>query len=421
MVNNVAVLGHSHPAVAAAAQRAAAAAEHELAVPLRRHVTVRRAAGRAAARAARPGVPGQHRQRGQRPGAAPGPHLHRPPRRDRGRPAPTTAGRPPPTTSAPRCSTTRPRPLEPPPGLRVVPQANTYRGAYGLDDPQAGARYAEPVRDAAERGGRVHLRAGAGQRGRRAGARPATSSTPSGTSARPAASASPTRCRSATGAWASGSGRSSSRASCPTSSPSRRRRATAIRSAPSSPPSRSPTAFHRNAGFFSSVGGSPLSCEIGIAVLDAIRDEGLQENARPRRRRTCAAACWSWPQRHPLIGAVHGSGPVPGRGAGARPRDGHAGVRRRPTRICERMRELGVIVQPTGDHENVLKIKPPLCIELDGRGLVRRHARPRADRRLVARRRHLEAAVQVAGLHAQHQQPDQPEVDDADREPLAPA
>ena len=31
--------------------------------------------------------------------------------------------------------------------------------------------------------------------------------------------------------------------------------------------------------------------------------------------------------------------------------------------ICERMRELGVIVQPTGDNTNVLKIKPPLCID----------------------------------------------------------
>ena len=26
--------------------------------------------------------------------------------------------------------------------------------------------------------------------------------------------------------------------------------------------------------------------------------------------------------------------------------------------ICERMRELGVIVQPTGDRQNVLKVKP---------------------------------------------------------------
>ena len=32
--------------------------------------------------------------------------------------------------------------------------------------------------------------------------------------------------------------------------------------------------------------------------------------------------------------------------------------------ICERMRELGIIVQPTSDHMNVLKLKPPLCIDL---------------------------------------------------------
>jgi len=30
--------------------------------------------------------------------------------------------------------------------------------------------------------------------------------------------------------------------------------------------------------------------------------------------------------------------------------------------ICERMLELGVIVQPTGDRQNVLKVKPPMCI-----------------------------------------------------------
>jgi 4-aminobutyrate aminotransferase-like enzyme len=30
--------------------------------------------------------------------------------------------------------------------------------------------------------------------------------------------------------------------------------------------------------------------------------------------------------------------------------------------ICERMLDLGVIVQPTGDGNNVLKVKPPLCI-----------------------------------------------------------
>jgi 4-aminobutyrate aminotransferase-like enzyme len=30
--------------------------------------------------------------------------------------------------------------------------------------------------------------------------------------------------------------------------------------------------------------------------------------------------------------------------------------------ICEALRRRGVIVQPTGDHKNVLKIKPPMVI-----------------------------------------------------------
>jgi 4-aminobutyrate aminotransferase-like enzyme len=29
--------------------------------------------------------------------------------------------------------------------------------------------------------------------------------------------------------------------------------------------------------------------------------------------------------------------------------------------ICDRLREVGVIAQPTGDHQNILKIKPPMC------------------------------------------------------------
>ncbi|WP_205314785.1 hypothetical protein [Nonomuraea lactucae] len=33
--------------------------------------------------------------------------------------------------------------------------------------------------------------------------------------------------------------------------------------------------------------------------------------------------------------------------------------------ICERLLSLGVIVQPTGDHLNILKIKPPMCLTTD--------------------------------------------------------
>ncbi len=38
-------------------------------------------------------------------------------------------------------------------------------------------------------------------------------------------------------------------------------------------------AFRSQGYFFSSTGGSPLSCTIGMTVLDVLNDEGLQANA----------------------------------------------------------------------------------------------------------------------------------------------
>ena len=39
-------------------------------------------------------------------------------------------------------------------------------------------------------------------------------------------------------------------------------------------------AFASQGYFFSSTGGSPLSCALGMTVLDVLRDEALQDNAR---------------------------------------------------------------------------------------------------------------------------------------------
>jgi 4-aminobutyrate aminotransferase-like enzyme/Ser/Thr protein kinase RdoA (MazF antagonist) len=117
--------------------------------------------------------------------------------------------------------------------------------------------------------------------------------------------------------------------------------------------------FRSQGSFFSSAGGSPVSSVVGLTVLDVIRDERLQENARDvgayfRHRMSELGA------RHPLIGAVHGSGLYLGLEL-VRDRDTLEPAPEETTAICERMREFGVIVQPTGDRRCVLKIKPPLC------------------------------------------------------------
>ena len=119
-------------------------------------------------------------------------------------------------------------------------------------------------------------------------------------------------------------------------------------------------ALGSRASFFSSPGGGPVSCEVGLAVLDAIAGDGLQENAAVvggRLRRELEALG----ERHPAIGAVHGRGLYIGVDL-VIDRASKAPDRPLAHAVCERMRRLGIIVQPTGDAGNVLKVKPPLCL-----------------------------------------------------------
>ncbi|WP_217185700.1 aminotransferase [Streptomyces sp. AC495_CC817] len=113
--------------------------------------------------------------------------------------------------------------------------------------------------------------------------------------------------------------------------------------------------------FFSSTGGSPVSSVVGLTVLDTLRDEDLQGNAvrvgGHLKKRLEALA-----DRHDIIGAVHGSGLYLGLEL-VRDRVGLEPATEETAELCDRMLDLGVIVQPTGDHLNILKIKPPLCID----------------------------------------------------------
>ncbi len=112
--------------------------------------------------------------------------------------------------------------------------------------------------------------------------------------------------------------------------------------------------------FFSSAGGSPVSCVVGLTVLDLLEREGLQANALTIGDHL-KARIGELATRHPIIGTVHGSGLYMGVEL-VRDRTTLEPAAVETAAICERMRELGVIVQPTGDRQNVLKVKPPMCI-----------------------------------------------------------
>jgi 4-aminobutyrate aminotransferase-like enzyme len=119
-------------------------------------------------------------------------------------------------------------------------------------------------------------------------------------------------------------------------------------------------ALEKEGYFFSSAGGSPVSCTVGMTVLDAMRDEKLQENARAvgdhLRSRLGALA-----SRFSIVGAVHGMGLYLGLEF-VRNRATLEPASQETAAICNRLLDLGVIMQPTGDYLNVLKIKPPLCL-----------------------------------------------------------
>ena len=117
-------------------------------------------------------------------------------------------------------------------------------------------------------------------------------------------------------------------------------------------------AFANGMEYFNTYGGNPVSCAAGLAVLEVIREEGLQENALHtgayllERLRDCQA-------RFPLLGDVRGLGLYLGvelvLDAQTRtPAPLHAAY------IAERMRCEGVLISTDGPARNVLKIKPPL-------------------------------------------------------------
>jgi len=70
-------------------------------------------------------------------------------------------------------------------------------------------------------------------------------------------------------------------------------------------------------------------------------------------------------ERHPIVGTVHGMGLYLGVEL-IRDPDTLTPATEETAAICDRMLDLGVVIQPTGDHQNILKTKPPLCIDIEG-------------------------------------------------------
>lgn len=118
------------------------------------------------------------------------------------------------------------------------------------------------------------------------------------------------------------------------------------------------SSFNTGMEYFNTYGGNPVSCAIGMAVLDVIEEENLQENAQIVGQRL-QNGLKRLMQKHEVIGDVRGMGLFIGVEL----------VRSRSTiepagdvakAVVNFMRNNGILISTDGSYHNVLKIKPPL-------------------------------------------------------------
>lgn len=120
-------------------------------------------------------------------------------------------------------------------------------------------------------------------------------------------------------------------------------------------------AFSAGPEFFSTFGGSSAACAAGYAVLDVVRDEALQENARAVGEKLIAGFR-DLASRHELIGDVRGSGLFLGVDL-VTDRDRREAATKAASFVKNRLRDRRILLGTEGPGDNVLKIRPPMTFD----------------------------------------------------------
>jgi 4-aminobutyrate aminotransferase-like enzyme len=116
--------------------------------------------------------------------------------------------------------------------------------------------------------------------------------------------------------------------------------------------------FSRHAHYFNTFGGNPVSCAAGLAVLDVIEQENLQQNALDVGlyfNEGLAALA----KKYPVIGDIRGDGFFKAVEFVVDPETREpAGELTRA--VVEGLRNRRVLTGRTGKNENILKLRPPM-------------------------------------------------------------
>ncbi|UCF82581.1 MAG: aminotransferase class III-fold pyridoxal phosphate-dependent enzyme [Desulfobacteraceae bacterium] len=111
---------------------------------------------------------------------------------------------------------------------------------------------------------------------------------------------------------------------------------------------------------FNTYGGNPVSCAIGKAVLEVIDREKLQQNCL-KMGAHLMGGLEKLMARHDQIGDVRGKGLMTGVEL-VKDRQTKEPAKDECAQVFERAKEMGLLIGKGGLYGNVLRIKPPMCI-----------------------------------------------------------
>ncbi len=121
--------------------------------------------------------------------------------------------------------------------------------------------------------------------------------------------------------------------------------------------------FARTAHYFNTFGGNPVSAAVGLAVLDVIDNEGLQQNALQVGEHLLDGL-HGLAGRFDCIGDIRGSGLFLGVELVLDAKN-RTPATQLASRAIEALKQRGVLCHTIGRDENILKLRPPMVLSRD--------------------------------------------------------